>query len=1053
MAKSSATCFNFITCANGFTENDSKKDHGSESQEKDSKEKRRWSFRKRAAQHRVLSTTVEIEQSSSSKDKHEQESVCDQNKQIMHASAGKSTLSDLMDKPSETTEAAVTFKATGTPVSTDRSIEVSAVIDIQAAIRAYLACREFYRLKCIVSLQAHVRGHLVRKQAAITLRCVRAIVRLQALVRARRVRSSEEGLAIREKLEYIRRQNGSKGNGLERNVSNASMNNDTFLSEKLFSNGFANQLLKAVPKTDSLCMEYDPDHCNSGWKWLERWMAAAPWESGLSVQANNTAKCLNKSEHAHILEARAENPRHILIKESNSMLGPVIVQPEVESEKTAFSLTKRSDLTSTPDSVSDQLHSIKESSNSILDSLPDQLSEQLILIKESNSMLGPVIDQPEVESEKTAFSLTKRSDLMSTPDSVSDQIHSIKKSSNSILDSLPDRLSEQLKQVSTLDLTKDSVETVDSNCSSREGSMLILDYMPTSASAPSKHETNNEKGNDSLRNMQSSNYDSVSNQLSIPLRNTSDPSLESVPIESNTEPDNPQLTLRKITNSTMDSLSNQPKLEGENHIRDSTKASNSTFDSVSCQIEPAIENSMHLRRVSDSTLDSVSEQLSMEISDDSSSTMNSLDQLKDEAENFYCNLSKVSNTTRDSVLGQHSIESENLQSNLSIVSNPATISVPDQTEVNVESPNCKLEKALNVASGSISVQVEAEKSTHSFRKTFTSDMDSVLNEPKVEAENSECTSSSVVDSVSVQPGNSSDTNLDSFSDQLQPQVEGQNGNYSLGNDNYTLEKALNVAFDSTSLQVEAEKSTDSFRNTSTLDMDSVSNQPKVEAENNNCTLSSVMDSVSFQPGNVLSSNLGSASVQFQPRVETENGNCSLDKLSNTTFDSTPFVQGTSPIHQSTSSPESNEPENASAQQGAISCGDSIPTKHKRLESPIKSSFENSAVSRRRSSFGSRKAGHSENDSQGSPSLPNYMAATVSAKAKSRALNSQDSSPDVLEYGTARRRNSFPASNGNQHTGSPQTQRSSPKVQRTTRGNGVHSPRDSTEKLKQIEWRR
>lgn len=54
-----------------------------------------------------------------------------------------------------------------------------------------------------------------------------------------------------------------------------------------------NQLLKTIPKMDSLCMKYDLDHCNSGWKWLERWMAASPWKSGLSVQANNTVKCLN----------------------------------------------------------------------------------------------------------------------------------------------------------------------------------------------------------------------------------------------------------------------------------------------------------------------------------------------------------------------------------------------------------------------------------------------------------------------------------------------------------------------------------------------------------------------------------------------------------------------------------------------------------------------------------------------------------------------------------------------------------------------------------------
>lgn len=924
---------------------------------------------------------MEIEQSSSGKDKDDKGSVCDQNKQIMHASTGKTTLSAFMDKPFEITETAVTPKATGTDVTTDSSIEVSAVIDIQAAIRAYLACREFCRLKCLVSLQAHVRGHLVRKQAARTLRCVRAIVRFQALVRARRVRSSEEGLAVREKLEYIRWQNGSKGSGLERNGSNASMNNDTFQSEKLFSNGFANQLLRTVPKTDSLCMEYDPDHCNYGWKWLERWTAASPWESGLSVQANNTAKRLNKSEHADILEARDENPRHMVIEESHSMLGSVLDQPEVESEKPDSSSTGGSDSTSTPDSTS-------------------------------------------------------------TLDSASDQLHSIQKLSNSVLDSLPDRMSEQLKQVSTLVLTKDDVEAGDSNCSSRNGSMLISDHMATSALASSEHETNNEKGYDNVQNIQSSNYDSVSNESSIPLRNMLCPTLESVPSESNTEPDNPQLTLRKITNSTVDSLSNQPKLEGENCICDSRNASISTFDSVSCQIEPVNENSMHLRGVSDSTLDSVSEKPSMEIRDDLNSTMNSLDQSKDEAENLYCNLSKVSNTTRDSVLGQHGVEAENSQSNLSIVSNTVTNSVLGQTEDNIESP-----EALNVAFGSISDQVEAEKSTHSFREILTSDMDSVSNQPKVEAEISMCTLSSVLDSVSVQPGNALNTNLDSPSDQLQPQVEAENGNCKLEKDSY-------VAFDSTSIEVEAEKSTDSFRKTLTLGMDSVSNQPKVEAENNNCTLSSVMDSVLAQPGNASSSNLDSASVQLQPRVEAENGNCSFDKLSNTAFDSVPSVQGTSPIHQSTiNSPESNKRENASAQQGIINCGDSIPTKHKQLESPVKSSFESPSISRRRSSFGSRKAGHSENDSQGSPSLPNYMAATVSAKAKSRAVNSQESSPDVQEYSTGRRRNSFPASNGNQHTGSPQTQRSSPQVQKATRGNGVHSPRDSTEKLKQTEWRR
>ena len=112
------------------------------------------------------------------------------------------------------------------------------------------------------------------------------------------------------------------------------------------------------------------------------------------------------------------------------------------------------------------------------------------------------------------------------------------------------------------------------------------------------------------------------------------PTLEPVPSECNTEPDNLELNLRKITDSIMNSLSNQLKLEGENYICDSIKASISIFYFFSCKIEPLNENSMNWRGVSESTLDSVSEKLSMETRDDSISTVNSLDKSNDEAEKF-----------------------------------------------------------------------------------------------------------------------------------------------------------------------------------------------------------------------------------------------------------------------------------------------------------------------------------------------------------------------------------------------------------------------------------
>lgn len=54
-------------------------------------------------------------------------------------------------------------------------------------------------LKGLVKLQALVRGNLVRKQATATLRCMQALVTVQARARVQRIRMTEETKPVNQR--------------------------------------------------------------------------------------------------------------------------------------------------------------------------------------------------------------------------------------------------------------------------------------------------------------------------------------------------------------------------------------------------------------------------------------------------------------------------------------------------------------------------------------------------------------------------------------------------------------------------------------------------------------------------------------------------------------------------------------------------------------------------------------------------------------------------------------------------------------------------------------
>ncbi|TVU16457.1 hypothetical protein EJB05_40023 [Eragrostis curvula] len=125
----------------------------------------------------------------------------------------------------------------------------SAVIVIQSGIRTSIARQELSNYKDIVKLQAVIRGHLVRRQAAESLQCLLGIVKMQGIVRAHQAQQS------------------------------AGKFQDTVLhpsNEKLLSNGFALKLMDNMSTSKSTHIKCDPSESDATWKWMERWTSLIP---------------------------------------------------------------------------------------------------------------------------------------------------------------------------------------------------------------------------------------------------------------------------------------------------------------------------------------------------------------------------------------------------------------------------------------------------------------------------------------------------------------------------------------------------------------------------------------------------------------------------------------------------------------------------------------------------------------------------------------------------------------------------------------------------------
>lgn len=192
--------------------------------------------------------------------------------------------------------AAEVVRLTNVPRYPGRTPEEVAAIRIQTAFRGYLARRALRALRGLVRLKTLIEGQSVKRQATTTLRCMQTLARVQSQVRSRRIRMSEENLALQRQLQLkhekdLENLRATMSDDWDDSIQSKEQVEASLLSkhdaairrERALAYAYSHQQA-AKNNRSAVPMFLDPNNPQWGWSWLERWMAARPWESRSTME-------------------------------------------------------------------------------------------------------------------------------------------------------------------------------------------------------------------------------------------------------------------------------------------------------------------------------------------------------------------------------------------------------------------------------------------------------------------------------------------------------------------------------------------------------------------------------------------------------------------------------------------------------------------------------------------------------------------------------------------------------------------------------------------------